>query len=74
MEKEAKRKKQKSLIKKVLIGIGIAGVSILTIRAIIRGKHQQNKHITLKTVYSMEIKEYYLILKKMEKRVIAMNF
>lgn len=43
MEKENKRNKRKNLIKKVLIGIGIAGVSILTIRAIIRGRQKKNE-------------------------------
>ena len=42
MEKETKRKKQKRLIKTVLIGIGIVGVSFLVIRAILQGK-QKNK-------------------------------
>lgn len=42
MEKETKRKEQIQLIKKVIIGIGIAGVSFLVIRAILQGK-QKNK-------------------------------
>lgn len=43
MEKENKRNNRKKLIKKVLIGIGIAGVSIFTIRAIIRGRQKKNE-------------------------------
>lgn len=42
MDKDNKRKKQKQLIKKVLIGVGIAGVSFLVIRAFLQGK-QKNK-------------------------------
>lgn len=33
----------KNLIKKVLMGIGIAGISILTIRTIIRGRQKNNE-------------------------------
>lgn len=43
MEKENKRNERKNLIKKILIGIGIAGVSILTIRAIMRGIQKKNE-------------------------------
>lgn len=42
MKKETKKKKQKQLIKKVLIGIGIAGVTFYVIKAILQGK-QKNK-------------------------------
>lgn len=43
MEKENKRNSRKNLIKKVLIGIGVAGVSILTVRAIMRVKQKKNE-------------------------------
>lgn len=41
--KSKRNKQRKSLIKKVLIGVGIAGVSILTVRAIIHGRLKRNE-------------------------------
>lgn len=66
MEKEAKRKKQKSLIKKVLIGIGIAGVSILTIRAIISRRRKKNESQNMLDDYERAVRDYLETPKKKE--------
>ena len=40
MGKTNKRKNKKKLIKRIIIGVGIAGISILTIRAIVHRKQK----------------------------------
>lgn len=64
MEKENKRNKRKNLIKKVLIGIGIVGVSILTIRAIIRGRQKKNECRNIRVACEPSVKTKVIPPKK----------
>lgn len=64
MEKETKRTKQKRLIRKVLIGIGITGVSILVIKALINGKHKQNECHNLRNACKLALKTVEVTAKK----------
>ena len=57
MKKEDKRKKQtKNLAKKVLIGLGIAGISIWTIRTIIRGRQKNNECQSMRVAHNQSLK------------------
>lgn len=64
MEKENKRNNRKNLIKKVLIGIGIAGVSILTIRAIIHGRQKNNECRNIRVACEPAVKTKVIPTKK----------
>lgn len=67
MEKEEKRKKQnKSLFKEVLIGIGVAGVLILTIRAIMSRIRKLNELQNMLDAYERDVKDYIETPKKKE--------
>lgn len=52
MEKETIKKKQrKDLIKKVLISIGVVGASVLVIRFLMQGKHQDIDYRNTRIAY-----------------------
>lgn len=68
MENENKRNNRKNLIKKVVIGIGIAGVSILTVRAIIRGRQMKNECRSIRIASEPAVKTIKTPTKKNEQK------